>query len=98
MKDQTLIEPGKIFDGRSIPCSVKHGLIIQKWLDLEVGDYFVLVNDHDPVRMREQLDAEWTGACDWRYLQNAPDEYRVKTAKLKATVPAALEVKCCGGH
>ena len=30
MKDQNLIEPEKISDGRSIPCSVKHGLIIQK--------------------------------------------------------------------
>ena len=36
-------------DVRPIPCSVKHGLIIQTWLQLPVGDYFVLLNDHDPV-------------------------------------------------
>ena len=98
MKDQTLIEPEKIFDGRSIPCSVKHGLIIQKWLDLAVGDYFLLVNDHDPVRMREHFSIGWPGAFEWQYLQNAPDECRVKIAKLKATGPAAIEVKGCGGH
>jgi uncharacterized protein (DUF2249 family) len=98
MKNQSSIDPDKIFDGRSIPCSVKHGLIIQKWLDLAVGDYFVLVNDHDPARMREQFSAKWPGAFAWQYLQNGPEECRVKITKLKMTAPVSTVVECCGGH
>jgi len=96
MKNQ--IDSAKIFDGRNIPCSAKHGLIIQKWLDLVVGDYFVLLNDHDPVGMHEQFCAEWPGAFDWQYLQKGPDEFRVKITKLKAAVTADPVVQSCGGH
>jgi uncharacterized protein (DUF2249 family) len=98
MKDQNLIEPGKIFDGRSIPCSVKHGLIVQKWLDLPVGDYFMLLNDHDPVQMHDQFSAQWLQAFSWEYLVKGPEEFRVKITKLKATAPVAEAVECCGGH
>ena len=99
MKNQDLIEPEKIFDGRSIPCSVKHGLIIQKWLDLPVGDYFVLLNDHDPVRMREQFSAQWPQSFSWDYLAKGPDEFRVKITKLKSLVePADAELSCSCGH
>jgi uncharacterized protein (DUF2249 family) len=98
MKNQNPIQPENIFDGRSIPCSAKHGLIIQKWLDLSVGDYFVLVNDHDPKRLRENFSSEWPGAFDWRYLQQGPEEFRVKITKLKAIAPVDEVVECCGGH
>ena len=98
MKNQNLIEPENIFDGRSIPCSVKHGLIIQKWLDLPVGDYFVLLNDHDPVRMRDQFSAQWPEAFSWEHLVKGPDEFRIKITKLKATAPVEAVVECCGGH
>ena len=97
MKDQNLVEPEKILDGRAIPCSVKHGLIIQRWLDLAVGDHFVLRNDHDPVRMREKFSAEWPEAFTWEHLQNGPDEFRVKITKLKAiAAPDAATACCCG--
>jgi uncharacterized protein (DUF2249 family) len=99
MNIQNLIEPEKIFDGRSIPCSVKHGLIIQKWLDLPVGDYFVLVNDHNPVRMHEQFSAQWPSTFDWQYLQQGPDEFRMKITKLKPLAESAgSEPACSCGH
>jgi uncharacterized protein (DUF2249 family) len=98
MNNNSVSDPKNIFDGRSIPCSVKHGLIIQKWLGLEVGGYFVLVNDRDPVRMHEQFSVEWPGAFAWEYLQKGPEEFRVKITKLKATAPVAEVVECCGGH
>ena len=99
MKNQPPIEPGKIFDGRPIPCSVKHGLIIQKWLDLAVGDHFVLLNDRDPVRMHQQFAAEWPGAFTWEHLQEGPDDFRVKITKLKSLAePADAELSCSCGH
>jgi len=98
MKNQSRIEPDKILNGRSMPCPVKYGFIIQKWLDLAVGDYFVLVNDRDPVRMREQFSAEWSGAFDWQYLQKGPDEFQVKITRLRTTPLRDAVGGCCGGH
>ena len=86
-------------DVRPVPCPVKHGLIIQKWLDLGVGDHFVLLNDHDPVPLYYQFSAEWPGAFAWEHLVKGPEEFRVKITKLKplgkTTEP---EVACCGGR
>ena len=87
-------------DVRSLACSVKHGLIIQTWVDLRVGDHFVLVNNHDPVPIYHQFCAHWPEAFTWEYLANRPDECRIKITKLKALapVPAFEAGSGCGGH
>ena len=94
----TLVGPDKLMDVRPIPCSVKHGLIIKTWLNLAVGDHFVLLNDHDPVPLYYQFSAEWPGAFAWEYLTKGPDEFRIKIKKLipSATPPEISE--CCGHH
>jgi len=86
----------KIFDGRGVPCAVKHGQIIGKWLDLAVDDYFVLVNDHDPERMREKFEAEWPGAFAWEHLESGPADLRVKITKLSDVTAPALAEPACG--
>ena len=48
-------------DIRAIPCSIKHGLVLRTWLELPVGDHFILHNDHDPLRMQNQFAAQWPG-------------------------------------
>jgi len=98
MQSENLIGPDRIMDVRPIPCSVKHGLIIQTWLDLPVGDHFILLNDHDPVPLYYQFSAQWPGAFTWEHLVKGPDEFRVKITKLKAATPASAVVECCGGH
>jgi len=74
-----------LFDVRPIPCRVKHGLIFQRWLDLPVGRHFVLLNDHDPVPLLYQFEAEFPGAVSWEYLERGPEDFRVKITKLRAT-------------
>ena len=76
------------FDVRPIPCRIKHGLIFQRWLDLPVGGHFVLLNDHDPVPLRYQFEAEFPGAISWEYLERGPEEFRVRIKKLRATIGA----------
>jgi uncharacterized protein (DUF2249 family) len=71
-----------LFDVREIPCRVKHGQIFQRWLDLPVGQHFVLLNDHDPVPLRYQFEAQFPGAVSWEYLEAKPEEFRVKITKL----------------
>lgn len=98
MRSENLIGPDRIMDVRPIPCSIKHGLIIQTWLDLPVGDHFILLNDHDPVPLYYQFSAQWPGAFSWEHLVKGPDEFHVKITKLKATTPAIKVAECCGGH
>lgn len=73
----------KRFDVRSIPCSIKHKLILQQWAALEAEDFFVLVNDHDPVPLKYQFEAEFPGAFSWEHLQKGPEVFEVKITKLK---------------
>ena len=99
MQSENLIGPDRIMDVRPIPCSVKHGLIIQTWLDLPIGDHFILLNDHDPVPLYYQFSAQWPGAFTWEHLVKGPDEFRVKITKLRALAVVSEAVpSCCGGH
>ncbi|OAM90054.1 DUF2249 domain-containing protein [Termitidicoccus mucosus] len=70
------------FDVRSIPCRVKHAQIFKRWSDLPVGEYFVLVNDHDPVPLYYQFAAQFPGAFSWEYLVTEQDEFQVKITRL----------------
>ena len=91
-----LIGVDKVMDVRPIPCSVKHGLIIKNWLELAVGDHFVLLNDHDPVPLYYQFSAQWPGAFTWQHLVKGPQEFRVKITKVKPTAAPATVSECCG--
>ena len=100
MNTTTITTPGadKVMDVRSIPCSVKHALIIQIWLQLPVGDHFILFNEHDPVPLYYQFAAQWPDAFTWQHLVKGPEEFRVKITKLKATAPVGEASDCCGNH
>lgn len=73
------------FDVRDIPCRTKHAQIFQRWADLPVGEYFVLINDHDPVPLYYQFDALFSGAFSWEYLVDGPTEFHVKISRLAAS-------------
>lgn len=82
-------DPSVVFDVRPIPGRVKHTQIFQRWFDLPVGEHFILLNDHDPVPLYYQFNAEFAGAFQWDYLERGPEEFRVKITKLKAVTGAA---------
>ncbi len=86
----------KVMDVRPIPCSVKHGMIIQRWFNLAVGDYFILLNDHDPVPLRYQFQAEFPGTFAWDYVEQGPTDVRVKITKLAAVCKVELSSPCGG--
>jgi len=94
MKEQ--IEPNKILDGRGMACAVKHPLIIQRWQELPVGDYFVLQNDHDPMGLFEQFSTKWPGAFAWQHLARDPEDFCVKITKLKTVAREAVPQPDCG--
>jgi len=88
-------DPKVVFDVRSIPGRVKHAQILQRWLELPVNEFFVLFNDHDPVPLRYQFEAEFAGAFSWEYIERGPEDFRVKITKLHpVNAPAAAPVAC----
>lgn len=86
----TASEADAVFDVRAIPGRVKHAQIFQRWSDLQVGQFFILLNDHDPVPLRYQFEGEFANAYSWEYLERGPEEFRVKITKLKPTAPASF--------
>lgn len=71
-----------VLDVRPIPPRQKHPTIFQTFDALDVGDHFILVNDHDPVPLRHQFNFEREGQIDWTYLEQGPDVWRVKITRI----------------
>ena len=90
--------PVEIFDGREIPCPIKHGLIIAKWRALPVGAAFVLVNNHDPVRLQKPFAELWPETFAWKYLAQGPEEFRIQITKLKPQPETAVPEPLLCGH
>lgn len=72
--DVTVLEP-----------SAKHPTIFE-WFDaLKAGDAFIIHNDHDPKPLYYQLLGERGNTFKWEYLQQGPDVWEVKIAKITPT-------------
>lgn len=101
MNSSPSTDAGHELDVRPIPCREKHARIFQRWVSLSVGDFFVLLNDHDPVPLYYQFEAQFPGAFSWDYLERGPEDFRVKITRL-APHPEALDVTQlpagCGDH
>jgi uncharacterized protein (DUF2249 family) len=97
-----IIDNNKVMDVRPIPCSIKHGLILKTWRELPVGDHFILLNDHDPIPLQYQFQAEFGGTFSWDYLERGPEDFRVKITKLHALpanpVSASPSTYGCSAH
>ena len=83
----------KIFDVRTI-FSNRHQRIFDRFFHLEIGDYFVLRNGHDPIPLRGQFEELLPNCFSWEYLEPGPGYCQVKITKLKAG-PEGGEVSDC---
>lgn len=70
-----------LLDVRVIPPREKHATIFRTFDALAPGESFTLVNDHDPVPLRYQFEAERAGAFEWEYLARGPEEWRVTISR-----------------
>jgi len=99
MTTENPIGADRVMDVREIPCSTKHPLIVKTFIELAVGGHFILLNGHDPVRMRDQFSAQWPGTFTWEHLVQGPEEFRIKITKLKPLgAPAVPVATRCNGH
>ncbi|WP_135822217.1 DUF2249 domain-containing protein [Halostella litorea] len=68
-------------DVRDRPPAQRHELIFESYADLDDGEGFVLVNDHDPKPLYHQFEAEAGPEFRWEYRQKEPGEFRVVIGK-----------------
>lgn len=97
MITEPLIGPDKVLDVRETPCEIKHPLLVKTFINLPAGDFFILRNGHEPIRLRDQFAAQWPDTFTWEKLPANPGEFRIKITKLKPlgmpTVPVATSCK-----
>lgn len=88
--------PDRCLDVRQTPCSIKHGLIVRTFVNLPVGEHFILRNGHDPVPLRYQFEAEFPASFTWEYVHRQPEDVAVKITKLKPLERDGELAHCCG--
>lgn len=71
----------KQIDVRTIVPRERHPLIFKTFDELEPGEAFELVNDHDPKPLYYQFQVERAGKVVWTYLEEGPERWRVKVGK-----------------
>nr|WP_314260876.1 DUF2249 domain-containing protein [uncultured Devosia sp.] len=73
-----------IIDVRQIAPRLRHPMIFNTFENLNAGEAFLIVNDHDPKPLQYQFAAEYPGAFDWVYEQQGPDVWQVRVSRTAA--------------
>lgn len=68
-------------DVRDLKPQRRHQALLQIFDALDVGDGFVLVNDHDPKPLYHELRSMHGDAIDWEYAARGDGEWRVEIEK-----------------
>lgn len=68
----------QILDVREMPPRDRHPTIFGILDSLAAGESLVLVNDHDPVPLRYQLDATRPGHFRWEVVEDGPETWRIE--------------------
>lgn len=84
-------------DVRTIEPRERHAQIFGSLDALHAGEALQIVNDHDPVPLRYQLESRAPGQFAWAYLQAGPDLWRVQISKLELVAAAEGGDSCCSG-
>jgi uncharacterized protein (DUF2249 family) len=74
--------PGETLDVREIVPRERHPRIFDTFDALAPGEWFELVNDHDPKPLWYQFSAERADAFSWEYLEEGPERWRVRIGRV----------------
>jgi uncharacterized protein (DUF2249 family) len=80
-------------DVRDRPPAQRHQAIFQKYAEVDAGEAFVLVNDHDPKPLYHQFEAEAGPEFRWEYLKQEPGEFRVLVGKAAGVATGANDAE-----
>lgn len=59
----------------------RHPLIFETFDELRKGEFFLLINDHDPKPLYYQFLHEREGLFSWEYIEQGPETWKVKITK-----------------
>lgn len=69
-------------DLRSVERFQRHPLVFAKFDALEVGESFVLINDHDPAPLHGQMEAMRPHQLTWEYIERGPEIFRIQISRI----------------
>jgi uncharacterized protein (DUF2249 family) len=89
--------PVTTIDLREVAPRERHALIFRSFDALSVGQDLELVNDHDPLPLRYQLEDRCPGTLEWSYMTPGPALWRVRIGKRAAVGAPVSAGSCCSG-
>ncbi|GAB7012328.1 DUF2249 domain-containing protein [Halolamina salina] len=89
--DDEAVKVAEELDVRDLPPAQRHEQIFEAYEELDVGEGFVLVNDHDPKPLYHQFEAEAGPEFHWSYRKRDPEEFRVLVGKAAVADDAVTE-------
>ena len=69
-------------DLRHVQRFQRHPLVFAKFDALEVGESFVLINDHDTVPLHGQMEAMRPHQLTWEYIVRGPEIFRIRVSRI----------------
>jgi uncharacterized protein (DUF2249 family) len=84
-------------DVRTMPPRDRHPTIFGVLDQLDAGHALRIVNDHDPVPLRYQLEATRPGQFEWQTVEDGPEQWTVDITS-RARVVDARPVLAAGGE
>jgi len=74
-----------LLDVRPLRKPDKHPTIFAAYRSLQVGESMTLVNDHNPVHLRDEFTRDHGESYGWEYLNQEPRDWRILITKLAST-------------
>lgn len=69
------------FDLRPFPPAQRHEIFYKGFEAIKPGEAFEFINDHDPIPLYYQMEAESKDPFQWEYLKKGPDQWKVRVIK-----------------
>lgn len=69
-------------DLRHVERFQRHPLVFAKFDALDLGESFVLINDHDPVPLHGQMDAMRPNQLAWEYIVRGPGIFQIRIRRV----------------
>lgn len=69
-------------DLRRVPRPERHPMVFGTFDSIAVGDFFEIINDHDPVPLHRQVDEMRPGQAEWTYIERGPEVYHIRVRRI----------------
>jgi len=79
---EAIVTQERVLDVRTIAPRQRHEIIPKLYDKLGLDDSLQLIVDHDPRPLRHYLEAAHGDGCQWTYLEQGPEVWRVRLRRM----------------